>query len=160
MGIDATPVGKGASTATERAIDMAWTLAKAHGASNLLDDWQESFQTRVEKLQARHADLVRRQRYDMSHLLYEAGFPASAPPTQLVDPATGHLKSYDDLLKEAERAAGGDVDKVLREKLTVYEHWTDANGPLDEKVEDAARLSTNKQAQELIELWAGARGSS
>jgi hypothetical protein len=154
MGIDVIPVGGGGSAVAERAIEGAWAIAKAHGASNLLDDWNESFTTRVERLSAQHVDLVGRQKYDMTQFLHEGGFPATAPPPEIVDPKTGRLKTYDEILADAKRdAAGDDPSRALKERLTVYERWMDSNDRLDKKAEFGSRLTTNEQARQLIETW-------
>ncbi|MEV4372925.1 hypothetical protein AB0J71_38065 [Nonomuraea sp. NPDC049637] len=147
LGIDSVPVAGAA-------IDLTWTVAKTYAVSRLLDGWAESFETRVEKLDAKHVDYVERQRYEMARLLREGGFPATRPPDELISKETGQLKTYDEILKEVKReAAGGDEKKVLREKLTLYERWSDGNQRLDEKMEDAARSTTSTLTKELIDKW-------
>jgi hypothetical protein len=147
LGIDKVPVAS-------QAIDMGWTVAKTYAVSRLLDGWVASFETRVEKLDAERVDYVVRQRYDMARLLHEGGFPSTPPPDELVSKETGHLKTYDEILKEAKRdAAGGDAEKVLRDKLSAFEHWTDANQKLDWKAETASRFTTNTLTKDTIEKW-------
>lgn len=158
LGIDKFPVGqlaaKAASKAGEMAINASWDVAKAYGVSTALDGWADSFETRVEKLEAQRLDYVVRHKYDVARMLFEAGFPASPPPPQLVNRATGQLKTYDELLAEAKREAGsGDSEKSLRDKLTVYERWTDSNKTFDEKIEDASRLGTSTLSRDIIGIW-------
>jgi hypothetical protein len=139
LGIDSIPVAG-------PAIDAAWTAAKTYAVSRLLDGWADSLETHVEKLDAKHVDYVERQRYDLARLLHEGGFPASPPPGELISKETGQLKTYDEMVKEAKReAAGGDEEKVLREKLTLYERWTDANQKLDWKVTLVSTMATERR---------------
>jgi hypothetical protein len=90
----------------------------------------------------------------MTQFLHEGGFPATAPPPEIVDPKTVRLKTYDEILADAKRdAAGDDPSRALKERLTVYERWMDSNDRLDKKAEFGSRLTTNEQARQLIETW-------
>ncbi|GGP81023.1 hypothetical protein [Streptosporangium pseudovulgare] len=148
LGIDRLPVVGGA-------VEAGWELTKAYGVSTLLDDWADSFETRVEKATGVRSDFVLRQKYDMAQILHEAGYPASDPPVDLVSKSTGGLKTYDELLAEAKREASGDKtwEQALREKLIPYERWMDANDSLDTKVEDSSRFQTSEQAKESLGIW-------
>ncbi|MFI7050459.1 hypothetical protein ACIBLB_00190 [Streptosporangium canum] len=149
FGIDRIPVA-------DAAIEMGWAVTKAYGVSAVLDGWADSFDTQVQDLTGARADLVLRQKYDMAHILHEAGYPASDFPAELISKSGGDLKTYDELLAEAKRETGGSDKKweeVLREKLAPYEQWMDENKDLDEKLERASRIQTSDLAKELLRIW-------
>ncbi|WP_169951044.1 hypothetical protein [Microbispora sp. H11081] len=147
LGIDKIPVPF---------AETAWALTKAYAVSKWLDNWAAGFETRVQALTEGRANFVLRQRYDMAYLLDRAGYPASKPPAELMSATTGHLKSFDELMTEAEREAkrtGKSWESVLRAKLVPYERWMDGNTALDRKAEDAADHMSSEQAKELIRVW-------
>ncbi|MFI6796279.1 hypothetical protein [Streptosporangium canum] len=149
FGIDRIPVA-------DAAIELGWAVTKAYGVSALLDGWADSFDTQVQDLTGARADLVLRQKYDMAHILHEAGYPASDLPAELISKSSGDLKTYDELLAEAKRETGGSDKKweeALREKLTPYEQWMDENKDLDEKLERASRIQASDLAKELLRIW-------
>ncbi|MER7208589.1 hypothetical protein ABT340_16070 [Streptosporangium sp. NPDC000239] len=136
-------------------LKEGWDLAKTYGVSKLLDGWAEGFYNRVEEATGARADFVLRQKYDMAHLLYESGYPASDPPAELISKDTGSLKTYDELLMEAKREAGEGKkwEVVLKNKLKPYEYWMDGNGRFDTKVEDSAAFQASERPKEEIGIW-------
>ncbi|MER5426328.1 hypothetical protein [Streptosporangium roseum] len=152
LGIDRIPL---VGPLADEGVKAGWELAKAYGISTALDGWADSFETRVEEVTGTRSDFVLRQKYDMAHILHEAGYPASEPPAELISKSTGDLKTYDELLAEAKREAsdGKKWEQMLGEKLTPYERWMDSNGKFDDKVEDASNFQTSEQAKEQIRLW-------
>ncbi|ACZ89173.1 hypothetical protein [Streptosporangium roseum] len=152
LGIDRIPL---VGPLADEGVKAGWELAKAYGISTALDGWADSFETRVEEVTGTRSDFVLRQKYDMAHILHEAGYPASEPPAELISKSTGDLKTYDELLAEAKREAGEGKkwEQMLGEKLTPYERWMDSNGKFDDKVEDASNFQTSEQAKEQIRLW-------
>ncbi|MEV4378557.1 hypothetical protein [Streptosporangium sp. NPDC049644] len=153
LGVDSIPL---AGPLAHHAIETGWELTKAYGVSTLLDDWVESLGTRVEEATGARSDFVLRQKYDIAHLLHQAGYPASEPPAELISKSTGDLKTYDELLAEAKLEAKGgskEWEQVLRGKLVPYERWMDGNGKLDDKIEDATRFHTSEHAKEQIRIW-------
>ncbi|WP_406316798.1 hypothetical protein OHA77_06305 [Streptosporangium sp. NBC_01639] len=152
LGIDQIPL---VGPLADEGVKAGWELAKAYGISTALDGWADSFETRVEEVTGARSDFVLRQKYDMAHILHEAGYPASETPAELISKSTGDLKTYDELLTEAKREAsdGKKWEQVLGEKLTPYERWMDSNGKFDDKVEDASNFQTSEQAKEQIRLW-------
>ena len=137
------------------ALVGTWELTKAYGVSKILDGWAESFETRVQKATGVRSDFVLRQKYDMAYLLYEAGYPTSDPPAELISKNTGNLKTYDELLAEAKKEAGGGKkwEAVLRKKLAPYENWMDGNGKFDTKVEDSSDFQASERAKEEVKRW-------
>ncbi|TDD35118.1 hypothetical protein E1286_40015 [Nonomuraea terrae] len=147
--VDKLPVAE----AAELAQRAAWDITKAYGVSTVLDGWADSFKTRVEELNGERIDLSRHQRYEMARLLQEAGFPSVPVPKELLD-TTGKIMTYDAIVKQAgKEAGGGDSAETLREKLTVYERWMDQSSALDQKAEMSSRLATSEQARNVIEDW-------
>ncbi|SNT10442.1 hypothetical protein SAMN05216276_102480 [Streptosporangium subroseum] len=144
LGIDQLPI-----------VGTGWELTKAYVISAALDGVADSIETRVEEVTGARSDFVLRQKYDMAYLLHEAGYPASEPPAELISKSTGDLKTYDELLAEAEQEANDDKkwEQVLREKLTPYERWMDSNNVLDTKIEDASHFQTSDQAKEQLRVW-------
>ncbi|MFF4414070.1 hypothetical protein ACFYY8_16170 [Streptosporangium sp. NPDC001559] len=134
---------------TNEFIDLGWEVFQAYGFSDLGDRWDDSFEKQVEKATGQRADLARRMKFDMAYLLYSGGYPTSRPPQELVNTATGTLKTYEELVIDAKREAAGEGkwEEVLRVKLSAYENWMDENGKLDGKVEDAARFQTSDLAE-------------
>ncbi|WP_436761867.1 hypothetical protein [Streptosporangium sp. V21-05] len=153
LGIDSVPL---AGPLAHYAIETGWELTKAYGVSTLLDGWADDLGTRVEEATGARSDFVLRQKYDMAHLLHQAGYPASEPPAELISKRTGDLKTYDELLAEAKLEAqkgSKEWEQALREKLVPYERWMDGNGKLDDKIEDATRFHTSEHAKEQIRIW-------
>ncbi|MET8383632.1 hypothetical protein ABZV14_11605 [Streptosporangium canum] len=152
LGVDRIPL---VGPLADEGVKAGWELAKAYGISTALDGWADSFETRVEEVTGARSDFVLRQKYDMAHILHEAGYPASEPPAELISKSTGDLKTYDELLAEAKREAsdGKKWEQMLGEKLTPYERWMDSNGKFDDKVEDASNFQASEQAKEQIRLW-------
>ncbi|MEV6863834.1 hypothetical protein AB0M44_22860 [Streptosporangium subroseum] len=149
FGIDRIPV-------PDAALELGWAVTKAYGGSALLDGWADSFDTQVQDLTGARADLVLRQKYDMAHILHEAGYPASDLPAELISQSSGDLKTYDEFSGEAKQEASGSGKKweeTLQEKLAPYEQWMDENKGLDEKMERASRLQTSDLAKELLRVW-------
>ncbi|MFJ2029553.1 hypothetical protein [Streptosporangium sp. NPDC087985] len=144
LGVDQIPI-----------VGTGWELTKAYVISGVLDGWADSFETRVEEATGARSDFVLRQKYDMAHLLHEAGYPASEPPTELISKSTGNLKTYDELLAEAKQEASEDKkwEQVLRQKLTPYEKWMDRNDSLDKKIEYSSQFLTSEQAKEQLRVW-------
>jgi len=148
FGIDQIPIASGLKT--------AWDATKAYIISTQLDSVAESFGSQVEQVNEDRANFALRQKYDLAHILWESGFPASDPPAELISKKTGGLKTYDELLEEAKQEAernGGTWQRVLREKLVPYERWLDRNSKLDGKVEDSADALTNRKSEEEIKIW-------
>ncbi|XVQ85448.1 hypothetical protein ACQP2K_42785 [Microbispora siamensis] len=149
LGIDQIPI---AGTL----IETGWTLTKTYGVSKLLDNWAAGFETRVQALTEARANTTLRQKYDMAYLLYDAGYPASKPPAELISTKTGHLKTFDEFMIEAKQEAthtGKSWESVLRTKLTPYERWMDSNEALDKQIERSSRVQTSELAKELIRTW-------
>ncbi|GAA3509699.1 hypothetical protein FHR32_005985 [Streptosporangium album] len=144
LGVDQLPI-----------VGTGWELTKAYVISSVLDGWADSFETRVEEATGARSDFVLRQKYDMAHILHEAGYPASDPPAELISKSTGDLKTYDELLVEAKREANDDKtwEQVLRQKLTPYEQWMDRNESLDKKIEYSSRFLASEQAKEQLRVW-------
>ncbi|KAB8181945.1 hypothetical protein [Microbispora catharanthi] len=149
LGIDQIPI---AGTL----IETGWTLTKTYGVSKLLDNWAAGFETRVQALTEARANTTLRQKYDMAYLLYDAGYPASKPPAELISTKTGRLKTFDEFMIEAKQEAihtGKSWESVLRTKLTPYERWMDSNEALDKQIERSSRAQTSELAKELIRTW-------
>ncbi|MFF5207449.1 hypothetical protein [Streptosporangium sp. NPDC000396] len=152
LGIDRIPL---MGPLADEGVKAGWELAKAYGISTALDGWADSFETRVEEVTGARSDFVLRQKYDVAHILHEAGYPASEPPAELISKSTGNLKTYDELLAEAKREASDDKkwEHVLREKMTPYERWMDSNERLDKKIEYSSQFLTSEQAKEQLRVW-------
>ncbi|MER5324418.1 hypothetical protein [Streptosporangium roseum] len=149
LGIDRIPILGGVKEA-------GWELAKAYGGSKLLDDWAGSFETRVEEATGNRSDFVLRLKYDTAHILHSAGYPASEPPAELISKTAGGLKTYDDLVVEAKKEAGGSDmkwERALGKKLIAYERWMDSNKKLDVKLENSSRIQANETAREQLRIW-------
>lgn len=159
FGIDKIPfheiLVKKIPVAMANVINEGWGLTKAYYVSKLLDNWAAGFETRVQVATGARSDFVLRQKYDMACLLYEAGYPTSDPPAELISESTGNLKTYDELLAGAKKDAGeGEKwEEALRKKLTPYERWLDGNGLLDRKIEDASDFQANESAKEDLRIW-------
>ncbi|MFD0883627.1 hypothetical protein ACFQ08_03510 [Streptosporangium algeriense] len=82
----------GGFSLTNEFIDLSWEVFQAYGFSDLGDRWDDTFEKQVEKATGQRADLARRMKFDMAHLLYSGGYPTSRPPQELVNTATGALK--------------------------------------------------------------------
>ncbi|GGL31077.1 hypothetical protein GCM10014719_35660 [Planomonospora parontospora subsp. antibiotica] len=136
----------------DQIAELGWDAFQAYVFSGFSDDWADSFETQVEATNKERSELATRLKYDMAYLLHSGGYPASEPPKELVSPATGGLKTYDELAAEAKREATGGKkwEQVLQGKLAVYENWMDSNGKLDEKVERASRAQTSNFAEEQL----------
>ncbi|MEU1878342.1 hypothetical protein ABZ470_13620 [Streptosporangium sp. NPDC020072] len=163
LGVDKIPVAgfltdKFSEKLSEKAINFineSWGLTKTYYVSGLLDDWAGSFETRVEAATGARSDFILRQKYDMAYFLYEAEYPASDPPSELISKESGKLKTYDELLSEAKKEAGegNKWEGALRKKLAPYEHWLDGNDLLDKKIEDASDFQIGERAKEDLRVW-------
>ncbi|MFC6575539.1 hypothetical protein [Planomonospora parontospora] len=132
--------------------EAGWSLFQAYVVSAAGDIWADSFETQVETATKERSDLAKRLKYDMTHLLHSGGYPATDPPKELVNPATGALKTYDELVAEAKNEATRDKkwEQALQEKLSVHDAWTDSNDKLDKKIELSARAQSSDLAKELL----------
>jgi len=149
LGIDKIPIAGDL-------ISAGWDVTKAYVISSQLDDWVEQFETGVERATGARSEFVLRQKYDLAHILYSAGYPVDAPPNELISKTTGGLKTYDELLLEAKReaeASGEKWEKVLRRKLTPYETWMDRNEKFDSKVENASAYQASERPKEELRVW-------
>ncbi|GAA2858626.1 hypothetical protein GCM10010517_17080 [Streptosporangium fragile] len=149
LGIDRIPIVGGIKEA-------GWELAKAYGASKLLDNWADSFETRVEEATGSRSDFVLRLKYDTAHLLHSAGYPASEPPAEIISRTTGGLQTYDELVSAAKKETSGSGtrwEQALGKKLIAYERWMDSNKKLDIKLENSSRIQASETAQEQIRVW-------
>lgn len=136
-------------------IPAGWELTKAYLISDLLDEVAENRKTLVEDALEARSDFILRQKYDMAYLLYEAGYPTSDPPPELISKNTGTLKTFDELLAEAKREAGDNKSwkPELKKKLIPYEKWMDRNSDFDRNSEFASRFQVSDHAAEQMELW-------
>ncbi|MFC3985315.1 hypothetical protein [Streptosporangium jomthongense] len=137
---------------TNEFIDLGWEVFQAYGFSDLGDRWDDSFEKQVEKATGQRADLARRMKFDMAHLLYSGGYPTSRPPQELVNTATGTLKTYEELVIDAKREAAGEGkwEEALQAKLSAYENWMDENGNLDKEIEYSSRFQSSDLAENLL----------
>ncbi|WP_449062205.1 hypothetical protein [Planomonospora algeriensis] len=136
----------------DQLAELGWDAFQAYVFSGLSDGWADSFETQVEAANKERSELATRLKYDTAYLLHSGGYPASELPKELVSPATGGLKAYDELVAEAKHEAtrGKKWEQVLQGKLTVYENWMDSNDALDKKIEGSSRFQTSKLAEELL----------
>ncbi|MEV4529671.1 hypothetical protein [Streptosporangium sp. NPDC049304] len=144
----------GISPASRGAIAL-WEFSKTYVISYGLDEVVDRIETQVEQATGAREDFILRLKYDTARLLYDAGYPASDPPAEIISKSTGSLKTYDEFVAEAKREAGDGEkwDQVLQEKLTPYERWMDSNKNFDYKAESAATNQANERPKGEIGVW-------
>ncbi|MEU8204471.1 hypothetical protein [Streptosporangium sp. NPDC049046] len=139
-------------TVTGRAAELGWEIAQAYAISSASDKWADMFKKQVEIVTERRVDLAKSVKYEMAYLLHSGGYPASEPPRELVNAATGNLKTYDELIAEAKHEAIGDNqwEQAFQEKLDSLDDWMDENADFDKKIEHSSRFQTSDLAENLL----------
>ncbi|MBO8193961.1 hypothetical protein ITI46_20165 [Streptomyces oryzae] len=140
---DIVTLGLGELTIAKTALNYGWKGVKfafgKHAGS-----WAAGDNPEQQRVTTEYQNYDRIQKYRMTQLLYESGYPVHPPPPKELLNADGSLKSLEQLQQDARNEAQGkDPNEVFRHKLKSLSDWSDStaaadNDKFDNKAEDAA----------------------
>ncbi|MGP3985945.1 hypothetical protein [Streptomyces sp. 3N207] len=140
---DVATLGLGEATIAQEALNYGWKAVKfaiGKGAGS----WAEGENPEQQRVTEEYQNYDQIQKYRMTQILYESGYPVQPPPPQELLNADGSLKSLDQLQQEAQNEAdGGDPTEIFQQKLKALSDWSDStsaadNDTFDNKAEEAA----------------------